>query len=163
MEQWLVFRAGALILAEKLIADKSEAQDIVQEALVKAGKARKIPDGEESSRAWFFTIVHNLCIDTLRVRHRLKYDSTISMDREVCRNCGPQETLEKRQQADQLRQAIAQLSLEHREIIALKDMLDFNYSQVGQILGLTPGTVMSRLHRARTQLREHFLTIGGRL
>ncbi|WP_230515116.1 RNA polymerase sigma factor [Teredinibacter turnerae] len=158
-----MFRAGALILAEKLIADKSEAQDIVQEALVKAGKARKIPGCEESSRAWFFTIVRNLCIDTLRVRHRLQYDSAITMDWEACQSCGPQESLEKRQQAEQLHRAIALLSLEHREIIALKDMLDFNYSQIGQILGLTPGTVMSRLHRARTQLREHFLTIGGRL
>ena len=67
---------------------------------------------------------------------------------------GPAEETEISQRRELLQKALLSMRSQHREIVILRDYLDLSYAEIGDILGLAPGTVMSRLHRARLGLRE---------
>ena len=71
----------------------------------------------------------------------------------------PDARIQKQEQAVQLNEAMARLSQEHRAILILREMDDLDYDAISEILDLPIGTVRSRLHRARTRLKEHLETI----
>ena len=67
---------------------------------------------------------------------------------------GPDERLLRQERADQLQAAIATLNEEHRAVVVLREMEGYCYETISEILDIPPGTVRSRLHRARLLLRE---------
>ena len=72
----------------------------------------------------------------------------------VANGDGPEAALEALQRDRGLERALAELTAEHRQIIVLRDYLDLAYADIAAVLDIAPGTVMSRLHRARLALRE---------
>jgi len=66
----------------------------------------------------------------------------------------PSDEIERQERAEQLMDALGRLSPEHREILVLREMDNLDYETIGEMLELAVGTVRSRLHRARSQLRE---------
>ena len=76
------------------------------------------------------------------------------VERLVEPSAGPEETVEKAETAIAIQRALASIDSEKRQIVVLRDYLDLSYAEIADVLSIAPGTVMSRLHRARLALRE---------
>ncbi len=132
-----------------LSGDRERAGDLVQECVVKALAARRVPRDEAAYCAWLFTVMRNLFIDGQRGARELPSepgDEPLLESWEVWRSEDGLLT------ALTVKLAMAKLSPPHREIIALIDIVGFSYSEASGFLDIAPGTVMSRLSRARQAL-----------
>jgi len=133
------------------------AYDMVQDAFVQAYV--KLDTFERSSAfyTWLYRIAVNL---TISRRRREKPMVSVEHAREVLGQEPvdtvepPEARLERRERACQVQQALAALSNEHRTILVLREMDGCSYEQIAEILEVPIGTIRSRLHRARLQLRD---------
>jgi RNA polymerase sigma-70 factor (ECF subfamily) len=140
-----------------VVGSSDTAYDVVQDAFVQAYV--KLDKFERASAfyTWLYRIAVNLAISR---RRREKPMTSVDQVREVLGQeptdgaDPPAAQLEQRERACQVHQALAALSEEHRTILTLREMEDFSYEQIAEILDLPVGTIRSRLHRARMQLRE---------
>lgn len=157
------FEQKAINFAYRMLKDTHEAEDAAQEAFLRAFD--KINTFRENSTfsTWFFTILNNVCLDILRKRS--KSADVISIHQSDSNNeeyelqiedtaAGPYENLQKKEAAEALEHALTLLSDEHRAVITLRDINDFEYEEIAKILGISLGTVKSRLSRARLSLRK---------
>lgn len=135
-----------------------EAEDVAQEAFVKAFSKLATFKQNSSFYTWLYRIAINIAIS----RHRQKKPKT-SLD-EYRSNAGhepvddsnqPGSKLDLEERAVQVQAALQLLTEEHRTIIVLREIEDMDYEAISEILDLPVGTVRSRLHRARHQLRTH--------
>ena len=134
-----------------------DARDIVQEAFVQAFLKLDSFQRHSAFYTWLYRIAFNTAIT-----HRRRQRPTVSMDqlRETNRvepaddEDDPAETLDRKQRCGQVRQAIGQLPADHRAVLVLREIDGCDYQMISAILDLPIGTVRSRLHRARLQLRE---------
>jgi RNA polymerase sigma-70 factor, ECF subfamily len=132
-----------------LTGDRAEADDIVQETLVKAWRRPKVLDqSRRSARAWLFTVARNLVIDSRRSAHSLH---------EV-----PMEELPERESTDRIDErldawlvedALGGLSMDHRAVIVHTYFIGRSTAETAVELGIPEGTVKSRLHYALHALR----------
>lgn len=134
-----------------------DARDIVQDAFVQAFVNLS---GFQRSSA-FYTWLYRIAFNVAASRHRrrrpvqsVEHHREISGMEPVDDREGPTERLERIERCRQVRQAIAELSDEHRNILVLREIDGFCYETIADILDLPVGTVRSRLHRARLQLRD---------
>ncbi len=115
----------------------------------------------ESGRAWLLAIVRNTC-NTWLGRNR-PHELTLSQPFDEALHSGdgaefdPEASAMRRADAELVRQAIEELPLEYREVVVLREMEGLSYKEIAQVSEVPLGTVMSRLARARDQLRERFL------
>ncbi len=153
----------AINFAYRMLKDRDEAEDASQEAFLRAFDKINTFREDSSFTTWFFTILNNICLDMLRKRS--KQADTISIHQSDSNDdeyelqiedtsAGPYENLQKKAAAEALEQALSLLSEEHRAIITLRDINDFEYEEISKILGISLGTVKSRLSRARFALRK---------
>jgi RNA polymerase sigma-70 factor (ECF subfamily) len=160
---------AAYNLARWLVRDATLAQDVVQDAAVKAlGYFGTYRGGD--SRAWLLRIVRNAAYDALGVRAR---NVAGSLDGhgpdseppalEVPDPADdPEAALAHREERTALDRALAALPLELRECLVLRELEELSYKQVAQVTGLPIGTVMSRLWRARQSLMQASAERGTR-
>lgn len=150
------YRAPLLAAMLKISGHHTDAEDIVQDALLQAFVKLAGFRGHSSFYTWLYRIAINRLITCNRQGRR-----TTSLD--VCRETGvepadphgtPDGQLARSEQSGQLAKALSTLSDEHRRILKLRGIEGYDYDAIGQILHVRPGTVRSRLHRARTQLRD---------
>jgi RNA polymerase sigma-70 factor (ECF subfamily) len=135
-------------LAGYLLGDATEAQDAVQDALVKAWRHWPSLRQQESFGPWFDRIVVNVCRDRMR-RHR-----TLRMvDLEAAGQVESADTFAAMLEGDRVGGAVARLRPDHRIVIALRFWRDMPLEQVAETLDLPLGTVKSRLHYALRALR----------
>lgn len=142
-----------------LTRNRTEAEDLVQETYLRASQAfgRLLPDS--NLKSWLFTIMRNLWLN--QVRHAKLAGRTVELDAEAEEHWqwpahlqhDPHFVLLQKMQREQIRAAIEQLPVHYREVIVLRDFEGFSYQQIASILACPAGTVMSRLGRAREQLR----------
>ena len=144
---------AAYRLASVLVKHDEDAQDIVQDAYIKALKGFENFRGG-NARAWILMIVRNTAFTWLK-RHRASTE-VIPFDEAVhhpqTEESHPESFHEERSR--QLREALARLPVEFREILVLRDIEGWSYKELASALNLQMGTVMSRLSRARLHLRE---------
>ena len=133
-----------------------DALDAVQSSLAAVWRNRRQLDPDRELRGWFYRVLRNRCIDVLRAR-RTRRAAALESDppERVARD--PSQDAERREQLERLRVALAELPDEMREIILLRDYHDLSYAEIAKVLEIPAGTVMSRLHRARTALRGRVL------
>jgi RNA polymerase sigma-70 factor, ECF subfamily len=138
-----------------------EAEDITQETFILAFTKLSSFQGNSAFYTWLYRIGYNLAITRIR-RHK----PAVSLDSQ--REAGidfagdgdaPGDRIEQIEQAKLVRTALDQLSEEHRTILILREMEEMDYEALSEILDLPIGTVRSRLHRAREQLREKMLIL----
>jgi RNA polymerase sigma-70 factor (ECF subfamily) len=134
-----------------------DARDIVQDAFVQA--FLKLDTFQHSSAfyTWLYRIAFNLSASQRRRRRAavsVEHVRETSGLEPVDNGEDPSERLEREERCRQVRQAIAELSEEHRTVLVLREMDGCCYESIAKILDLPVGTVRSRLHRARLQLRE---------
>jgi RNA polymerase sigma-70 factor, ECF subfamily len=149
--------------ARALSRDQAEAEELVQECYRRALSAvRKPPLGEpEEVRRWLFVILKNIWKNDRRARAREDcLDEAGPL--EAAPEQSPENTLLRRALQIEVRAALDSLSEAHREIIVLRDMEGLAYEQIARVLECPVGTVMSRLARARTRLREILSEVVGR-
>jgi len=134
--------------ARALTRDPAQADDLVQDTLERGLRKLDLwrPDGD--LRAWLFTLMHNLFINTIRAGKAECGSLADAPDIPVAG--GQMGALGLRD----IETALAALPDEQREVILLIGLEQFSYTEAAQILGVPVGTVMSRLSRARERLRE---------
>jgi RNA polymerase sigma-70 factor (ECF subfamily) len=141
---------AAYNLARWLARSPVEADDIVQDAMLRAFRAF---DGFRGGdiKAWLLAIVRN-CWLTAAGKKRVHAGLE---DQELpAGDATPEEAAIQAGTRRRLDSLIAQLPAEFREVLILREMEDLSYREIAEITGAPIGTVMSRLARARTQLRE---------
>ena len=146
---------GAYNLARWLLKNDSDAQDVVQDAYLRALRFFESFRGGDP-RAWLFTIVRN-CAYTWMNRNRVGdapiFDEeqhpieTVPVDIEIIRKA----------ESRAVHLAMEQLPAEFREVVVLRDLEGLSYKEIAQIADLPIGTVMSRLARARSRLKAALL------
>ncbi|WP_018869729.1 MULTISPECIES: RNA polymerase sigma factor [unclassified Thioalkalivibrio] len=133
--------------------DAALADDLVQEAMMKALTRLKSLQDENALKSWVFRIMTNCYRDWGR-----RQKDTVDVDNMelACEDCPEQQTERNRRVAD-VHQAMARLSSDHRQVVSLVDLEGFAYAEVSEVLDVPIGTVMSRLSRARAQLKKQLL------
>ena len=152
------YMKDAYYIALGFVGNREDAQDLSQEAFVRAYRNIKKIRPECGFFPWFYQILKNLCISHLRKR---KHRNAASLDVEGCpeaeaqNDCfSPDEVAERSEMKDKVWQAIGKLDEKHREVIVLRHFQNMSYDQMAKVLFCNKGTVTSRLYYARKQLEE---------
>ena len=145
---------AAYNLARWLAGNDPDAQDIVQEAYLRAFKFLSGFRGGDS-RSWLLRIVRNAFYDWLKRNRReetgTEFDEELHSSADETRT--PDALLLEKADHELVREAIAELPLEFREILVLRELEGFSYKEIADVAEVPLGTVMSRLARAREHLR----------
>ena len=143
-------------LARWLLRNEQDAQDVVQEAYLRAFRSFGGFRGT-NGRAWLLTIVRNTAY-TLLKKNRTA-DLTTAFDEEIHatgdESVSPATILEHAEDAELIKNAMDGLPAEFREILILRHQENLSYNEIGDILKIPIGTVMSRLARARGKLKQY--------
>ena len=144
-------------LAKWLLRNEEDACDVVQEAYLRAFKSFSGFHGS-NGRAWLLMIVRNTSYTLLKKNRAV--DFTTPFDQEIHAaehesSASPATILEHSEDSDLIRQAMDALPAEFREILVLRHQEGLSYKEIADIAQIPPGTVMSRLARARAKLKEY--------
>jgi RNA polymerase sigma-70 factor, ECF subfamily len=155
----LVGHLGAAYnLARWLMRNETEAEDVVQEAYLRAISHFAGFRGGDG-RAWLLTIVRNTCYNRLKQKgasgQNTDFNETVHSVARQTPN--PETALLLAERAELLRQSVAELPAEYREVVVLRELEQMSYREIANIAGIPLGTVMSRLSRARQQLQQAIL------
>ncbi len=139
-----------------LTQDRGAAEDLVQEAYMKALRGFSSFEQGTNFRAWMYRILRNTFLTT---QAGLKASAFVSIDSDDApvepENAEtPELLLLARLKQDAIRQALEELPVHFREVILLCDLEEMSYQEIGLALGIPMGTVMSRLSRARKAMRR---------
>ncbi len=139
------------------VGDRVDAEDIVQEAFVQAYLKLSSFQGNSAFYTWLYRIAFNTAVSRSR---RRRVAASVDLTREQTGDEpedggeAPDERLIRDERVRQLHEALGRLSDEHRSILVLRELEGFDYEAIAEVLEISIGTVRSRLHRARMQLRE---------
>ena len=155
-EQALLPHLGAAYnLARWLTRDEHDAEDVVQDAYLRALKSFGGFRGGDG-RAWLLTIVRNTCYTRLRQQQArgsaTAFDETVHED--PARSPDPQQQALRREDQQSVRRAVEELPVELREVVVLRELEGLSYKEIAAVADIPLGTVMSRLARARERLQQ---------
>jgi RNA polymerase sigma-70 factor, ECF subfamily len=139
-------------LAYRLLEDRDAMDDALQEAYVKAFRSLNSFKGNSSLGTWLYRITYNSCIDELRRRERVIPLTT--GDGEELQIPSPPDAIGAADTRADLASAMSALPPDQRAAVMLVDAEGFSYDEASKVLGIPPGTVASRISRARAALRE---------
>ena len=155
---------AAYNLARWLTRSSDDADDVVQEACLRAFTFFDSFQGGEDGRAWLLSIVRNTCYTWLRKKNA--WESVMEFDENLhtpLADSVDAETIQmRRADLEMVRQGIEKLPPEFREVLVLREMEGLSYREIATVIGLPIGTVMSRLARARQRLYDLLTAPAGR-
>ena len=153
-----IYQRRAFAAAYAIVGNRDDAMDLAQDSFVRAFRAMHRFDPAMPFYPWLHQIVRNTCLNHLKRRKRRGEQSLDAMMEEgfdaVESGRGPQGEAELVDLQGALSRALSKLSPEQQEIIRLRHLLDLSYAEIAESLGIPSGTVMSRLHAARKNLKE---------
>lgn len=150
----------AYSIAYRFLEDEENAMDAVQESYIKAFRNIGNFNEQSSFSTWIYRIVVNCCKDMLKKRKKEFEKNIISENddyiKENISDTGPtpEEELIRKENRITITACLNRLEKEQREIIILRDIHQFSYSEIAEILGISEGTVKSRLNRGRNKFKE---------
>jgi RNA polymerase sigma-70 factor (ECF subfamily) len=147
-----VFHQDMYRYAAWLSRDKAIAEDVVQEALLRAWKSLDALRDDAAAKPWLLTIVRR---ENARYFERKRLE-TVDIDNLTA----AQSALlaeEPNDELDDMRQAIYELDDDYREPLVLQVLMGYSTNEIGEQMGLKQGAVLTRLHRARAKLREQMV------
>ena len=146
---------AAYNLARWLVHNESDAEDVVQEAYLRAFKYFSGYYGGDS-RSWLLTIVRNTCYTWLQQNRALRLADPIEdkLDEVGLDFADPEVLLLQAVDSQMVRSALQELPVEFREVMVLREMEGLSYKEIANIVDVPLGTVMSRLARGRKRLQE---------
>jgi len=144
----------------RLVDNAEDAQDVVQETFINAYQSLARFKGDARFFTWLYRIAFNTAIS-----HRRKQRATLRIyagrngevglePLDASEFSQPGHSLERAEEEQRIQQALNRLSPDHRAVLILKDMEGQKYEEIAEVLGVPIGTIRSRLHRARLELRE---------
>jgi RNA polymerase sigma-70 factor, ECF subfamily len=148
-------------VAVRMLGSHAEAEEIAQEVFLRAHRALADFRGEAKLSTWLYAIASRLCLNRLASPDRRRARAgPEALERLPGTGADAAARLERAEVEDALRQAITELPEDRRIVVVLRDLEGLSYEEIGEALDLEPGTVRSRLHRARSDLKsklERFL------
>lgn len=141
-------------LALRMLGSHAEAEDIAQETFLRAHRALPEFRGEARVGTWLYGITARLCLNRLAsAERRLAGGGSDALAAVAAGEPDAGARLERSELDVALHEAIAALPEERRAVVILRDVEGLSYEEIGQALALEPGTVRSRLHRARLEIK----------
>lgn len=156
-------------IAFGFVRNKDDAMDLTQEVFVKVHRYLDGYQGNASFYTWLYRISVNVCIDWIRRERKhkgLDYDDSMShedaadSDTPVVSSTtgiNPAKALGQKELAQKIEEATGKLSPAHAEILVLREVEGLSYEELAELLDIPKGTVMSRLHHARQNLKKHLI------
>jgi RNA polymerase sigma-70 factor (ECF subfamily) len=150
-------------ISYRFTGNKTDAEDLVQELLIKLYPRRKELGQVSNLRPWLVRVLYRLFLDNERKQKRsplrlVKYeretDAENSLEQIPCSNPDPEQRTQQRNLAERIEQALNLLSRDHRAVITLHDIEGYRLGELETLLEVPLGTLKSRLHRARANLRD---------
>jgi RNA polymerase sigma-70 factor (ECF subfamily) len=149
---------AAYNLARWLMRNQTEAEDVVQDAYLRAISHFASFRGGDG-RAWLLTIVRNSCYDRLKQKgasgQNTDFDEAVHSAGRQTPN--PERALLLAERAELVTKSLAELPAQYREVLVLRELEQLSYREIATIAGIPLGTVMSRLSRARQHLERTLL------
>ncbi len=145
-------------VALRMCANREDAQDCLQEAMLRVYRAIGSFKGQSTFSTWVYRITMNTCLDELR---RKKNRQNTSLDNLVDMGwsptdggAGPEKQALMREMREKMHGAIRELPDDMRAAVVLRDIQGFSYDEIAQMLEINVGTIKSRISRGREKLRE---------
>lgn len=142
-------------IAQKILVEEGEAEDAVQEVLLKLWHTRDSLEKYESPAAFATTVTKNHCLDRLKVKNRQE-----SLDESYSTRAGtdnPYLQLERKNTEEVIRRIIERLPQLQQAIIRMKDMEEYELEEIAEITGTKVESVRVNLSRARKKVREEYI------
>ena len=142
-------------VALRMLGSRAEAEELAQEVFLRAHRAIADFRGDAKLSTWLYAIASRLCLNRLTSgERRLAREGEETIARLPSSLASPADELERSERDAALHRAIAELSDERRMVVVLRDLEGLSYEEIAAALELELGTVRSRLHRARLDLKE---------
>lgn len=150
----------------RVMGDRDEAQDMAQEVFITVHKSLRNFRGESLFSTWVFRVTVNHCKNRIKHLGRRRYYQTLSIDQPMELDDGevyfepedecpdPEELMASLEIQNLVQDAINTLDPDHKIVIVLRDIQDLSYEEIAEIVGIKVGTVKSRIHRARNDLKK---------
>ncbi len=160
----LQYQERVFRLLLRMLGDRAEAEDLAQEVFISIFKSIDSFRGDSQLSTWVYRVAANHCRNRIKYLTRRRRKLTDNYDDQdadgdihqvQARPNPPDRLLEARQTEHLLQAGLLALDEEQRELIVLREVEHLSYEEIMTITGLPEGTVKSRLHRARTGLREY--------
>lgn len=160
------YERRVFVLVFRMIGRREEAEDLAQEVFVQVFKAIDQFRGDSKLSTWIYRIAVNLCKNRSKYLSRRHANNTDDVDDLADRSslagakgvsvgdvARPDELVEGMQMETIVKRAIGEVDVEFREALILRDVEDLAYEEIAAVIGVPEGTVKSRIHRGRAQLR----------
>jgi len=159
------YRPKMCRVAERVLSNHADADDVVQQSLVSAWRSLGRFRGECSFSTWLFTITKRRAFNRYKSRWMRQRKASISLDAKIgeseqsaadsvaCKAPQPGDECETTELADSLTRGLERLSEEHREVLILRTVHHHSYEHIAAVRSIPVGTVKSKLSRARASLR----------
>ena len=161
-----LYQARVFHLVFRMLGDRAEAEDLAQEVFITVFKSIDGFRGDSKLSTWLYRVASNHCKNRIKYldrrarnkkkeldevsEHGMLESASMSSSAQIAR---PDHMVEAYEKERILKEAIASLEDDHRELIVLRDIESLSYEEIQDITGLPTGTVKSRLHRARHALK----------
>ena len=155
-----------------MVRNRDDAMDRVQDTFIKVYKNLDGFQGQSSFYTWTYRIATNVCIDYLRKAKRnrtVDYDDAIKRDEDGAASpmlpsrlgLNPSKVLGRRELLEKIENALESLSPVHRQAILLREIEGLSYQEMADVMEVSIGTVMSRLHHARKNMQKELADYVG--
>lgn len=156
-------------LALRILGSPEDAEDATQEVFLKAYRSLSRFQNDSKFSVWLYRIVTNQCTDMLRARKRRPVQSLTVQNEDEEEDTlpipderfSPEKLLDSKLTRESVQRGLASLSDDARQILLLREMRGLSYEEIGSLLGLEPGTVKSRIFRARKKLCVFLMQDGN--
>ena len=161
-----LYETRVYTLALRMTGDPTDAFDVSQDAFLRLHNTIGSYRGESSFATWLYRLTTNIALDFLRKRkrrdaHEVPLSALGDGDPDIPDPDTPELALERSALRESLQDALDTLTPEHRQILLLREIGGLSYEEIAEALDLEPGTVKSRLARAREQMRTRLISSGN--
>lgn len=156
----LPFKNKMYRLALRIVGNVPEAEDVVQEVMIKVWKKRAYLENVKNLEAWCMTLTKNEAIDQTRSKHR----RTMEMDNRFDlhdNHASAQKQMEVSETFETVKKMIDDLPENYKLVVHLRDIEEMTYDEIAEVTGFTKEQVKVYLHRGRKKLREQLINVGS--
>ena len=152
------YRARILRYITSIVRNPTEAEDVLQEVMLRASRGYANLRAEEALTTWLFRVATHACVDHLRQRaRRLPVETWAELDELVAGDDSLpslEQTVEREEMSSCVQRLLGRVPDQYRSVLVLADLEGMTAPEIGKLLGLTLTTVKIRIHRARALLRK---------